>query len=274
MTGLLHARSLLFVPADRPERFAKARASGADLVCIDLEDAVAPPARAQARQALVAQLDADAAGCGLRINAVTTTDGLRDLLALAKCKLAPAFVMLAKADDPEQLRVVAAALPEVPLIALLESPRALAAAAPIAQAAPNVQALMLGGADLCATLGARFAWEPLLYARGAIAAAAAGAGIAAIDVPFVDLADEAGLHAETARVAALGFSAKACIHPKQLAGVHAALAPQPDELARARRVVQAVADAGPGGAALQVDGRFVDRPVLLAAQRLIQRAGG
>lgn len=270
--SLRDARSLLFVPGDRPERFAKAEAAGADLVCIDLEDAVPPAARADARLAVLAHLRAATTGhrTGVRVNALTSADGLRDLLALADGAVRPAFVMLAKTEDAGQLRLVAAQLPGTPLIALIESPGAMASARAMAGADAQVQALMLGGADYCATLGAEFAWEPLLQARGALVAAAAEAGIASIDVPFIDLADDAGLVAETRRVAALGIGAKACIHPRQVGPVHDALRPEAAAIAQAQRIVQAVRQSGAG--ALHVDGRFVDRPVVLAAERTLRRA--
>lgn len=272
-TVLRDARSLLFVPGDRPERYAKAEAAGADLVCIDLEDAVLPPQRAAARLAVLEHLRGRPPGhrSGVRVSAVDTADGLRDLLALADGGVRPAYVMVAKTGDAEHLRVAAALLPGVPLIALIESPGALADARRLAGACPAVQALMLGGADYCAELGAAFAWEPLLHARSALVAAAAAAGIASIDVPFIDLTDEAGLAAETQRVAALGMGAKSCIHPRQVAVVHAALRPSPAALAQAERIVEAARTAGTG--ALQVDGRLVDRPVVLAAERTLRRAG-
>jgi citrate lyase subunit beta/citryl-CoA lyase/(S)-citramalyl-CoA lyase len=275
MSAVGHARSLLFVPGSRPERFAKAEDATADLVCIDLEDAVAPMDRPAARRAAVEHLGArpSAHRTGLRVSRLSSADGLRDVLALAEAGARPAFVMLAKADSAEALRLLAAQLPGTPLIALIESPRGVAAAAEIAAAHPQVQALMLGGVDLCVELGARFGWEALLHARGALVQAAAAAGIGCIDVPFLDVADATGLAAETQRVAALGFGAKSCIHPQQVDVVHAALAPAPAELEQAARVVRAAGAAGADAAAVLLDGRLVDRPVVLAAQRLLARAG-
>ena len=265
-------RSLLFVPGDRPERFVKAGSCGADLACIDLEDAVAPAARAQARVAVLSFLQQQPTGhhYGLRISGLTTADGLRDLLALREACAAPAFVMLAKADNAEQIALLAAQLPGLPLIALIETSAGLQAAPRIACAHGQLQALMLGGADLAAELGCAFAWEPLLHARSVLVAAAAGAGRVAIDVPWLDVADAEGARQETQRVAALGFTAKALIHPSQVVPVHAGLMPSSADLARARRVVQACAD---GPAAALLDGILIDRPVLLSARRILLRAG-
>jgi (S)-citramalyl-CoA lyase len=273
LSVLQTARSLLFVPGNRPERFAKAGASGASVVCIDLEDAVPPQARAKARSDLLAflALQDRAHKYGVRFNRLQSADGLRDLLAFVeRASVRPAFVMLAKTESASDVQLLAAHLPGVPLIALIESPRGLDAAMPIAHAHPQLQALMLGGVDLCVELGCDFAWEPLLFARSRLVAAAASAGLLAIDVPWLDVADGEGARTESARAASLGFAAKALIHPSQVAPVHSGLAPAPEALARAQRIVTA---AGTDDAAVLLDGRLIDRPVVLAAAQLLRRAG-
>jgi citrate lyase beta subunit len=273
MMGQLHdARSLLFVPGHRPERYAKAGASGVDLVCIDLEDAVPSAQRAAARRAMLEFIAAQDAGhrYGVRVSRLPSADGLRDLLTLHDAAAQPAFVMLAKTEAAAELQAVAALLPGTPLIALVESARGLHAAAAIAGAHPQVQALMFGGADLAADLGCEFAWEPLLHARCALVAAAATSGLAAIDVPWLKLDDPEGARAEAARAAALGYSAKALIHPSQVTPVHAGLAPTAEALERAQRTVAAVAQ---GGGAQRAGGQMIDRPVQLSAERLLRRAG-
>lgn len=276
MNTVASARSLLFVPGNRPERFAKAVAAGADLVCIDLEDAVPAAERPAARRAAVDHLRGLAPGhhVGVRISRLASADGLRDVLALADAAASPAYVMLAKTESAEQIRLLAGYLGNTPLIALVESARGLQDAAAIAGAHPQLQALMLGGADLCAELGCEFAWEPLLHARCTLVAAAASAGLGMLDVPWLVVADVDGLRAETARAVALGFTGKACIHPSQVAAVHAGLQPGDEALQRARRTVAAAGAAGADAAAVLVDGRLVDRPVVLAAQRLLARAAG
>ena len=275
MTALRDIRSLLFVPAHQAARFAKAGAAGADVVCIDLEDAVPAAQRPQARAALLEFLSQQPAGhgYGVRISRLGCVDGLRDVLALHEAAAQPAFVMLAKTESAADIAQLASLLPGLPLVALIESARGLHAAAEVAAtraAHPALQALMFGGADLAADLGCEMAWEPLLHARSMLVAAAASAGLAAIDVPWLALEDDAGALAETQRAAALGFSAKALIHPSQVASVHAGLMPAPAAVARARRVMAAAAD---DDGALRLDGRLVDRPVVLAAQRLLRRAG-
>ena len=263
--------SLLFVPGNRPERYAKAGASGADLVCIDLEDAVAPADRVAARVAVMDFLRTQPKGhrYGVRINRLPCADALRDVLALHEAQAAPAFVMLAKTESAEQLVLLTSWLPGIALIALVESARGLAAAREIATAAAPVQALLFGGVDFAAELGAELAWEPMLHARLTLVAAAAMAKLACLDVPWLDVTDAAGAQAEARRVAALGFSGKALIHPSQVAPVHAAWVPTQEALARARRVVAAC---GANDAAVLVDGQLVDRPVVLAALRTLGRA--
>ncbi len=278
--AVARARSLLFVPADRPDRFAKAIATEADLVCIDLEDAVAPPARAQARREVLQFLaglpahSAVASRVGVRISSLHTADGLRDVLVLQEAAAPAAFVMLAKTESPAQLALLAAQLPQWPQIALIESAQGLHQAAAIglsaAQEPALLQALMLGAVDLTVDLGCTLAWEPMLHARGALVAAAALAQLGCLDVPWLDIQDSEGARAEAARVAALGFSGKALIHPCQVGPVHAGLAPDDAALQRARRIVQS---ASADNSAIQLDGRLIDRPVVLAAQRLLRRAG-
>ena len=274
MNIVRQARSLLFVPGNRPERFAKAAAAGADLVCIDFEDAVPAGERAAARAAAIVHLASLSAPhrIGVRFNRIGSADGLRDILALADAVSKPAFVMLAKSESAEQINLLAGHLSGTPLIALIESARGIQAAGEIAVAHPQLHALMLGGVDLAAELGCQLAWEPLLHARATLVVAAASASLGLLDVPWLDVADAEGARAETARVAALGFTGKACIHPSQIAAVHAGLAPAPEALERARRITAAAGAAGADAPAVLVDGRMVDRPVILAAQRLLARA--
>jgi len=267
------ARSLLFVPGDRPERFSKAIASGAHAICIDLEDAVEPARKAMARQEAMAFLGARPADVGVcvRINGLRTPAGLRDLLALAETDGAAAdAVLLPKAESAAELRLASEVCSgRQRWIPLVESAAGLRAITSMATEAADLAALMFGGADFSVDLGCAFEWEALLAARHRIVHAAALARVPAIDVPFLDPADADGLVAETRRSAALGFACKAVIHPAQVAAVQAALLPSDAELARARRIVDA-ADRSQGGV-LTVDGRMVDAPVIAAARRTLDR---
>ena len=283
MSDLAFVRSLLFTPADKPERFGKGVSAGADGVVLDLEDGVGLPAKKTARQAALGLLEAPpAAGEGfvwvVRLNHVTTKDGLEDLLAFRAASIRPKVVMLPKTECVAEVEIavrhLGAGQGEGPrIIALIETGRGLGAAEAIASH-PAVAALAFGGADLAADLHATLAWEPMLFARSRIAQSAAAAGIAAFDVPFLDLHDAEGLRKETEAVKALGYTCKLAIHPAQVPVINAVFTPTAEEVARARRIVAALEEAR--GGACQVDGRMVDVPVVKAAQRtvaLAQRAG-
>ena len=269
-------RAWLFCPAARPERFAKAVATGADAVIVDLEDAVPAgqkdEARAHAVSWLTAERTSDAARC-VRINVVRTAAGLRDVLALVDAGAAPDHLVVPKAESADELAMLAALLTgpcaHTGLLPLVETARGLDAAVALV-GAPRVSGLLLGGADLAADLGAEMSWEPLLVARSRLVQAAATAGVAAVDVPFLALDDAAGLRDETERVRRLGYTGKLAIHPDQVAPIQSAFTPSDAEVERARRIV-AAAEAAAGGVAV-VDGRMVDAPVVRAAARSIALA--
>lgn len=275
--GLAAARSFLFVPADRPDRLAKALASGADFAIADLEDAVAPDRKDAARTALAGAwggLPPDArARLLVRINATGSPAHAADLAclsALASGGLAGAIVP--KAEDPQALGDIARACPGLPLIALVETAQAFAVLDAVARA-PQVVRLAFGHLDLQADVGLRAGADQaeLAPARWAVAAASRRAGLAApIDGVTPDIADTAQLDADVRRSLRMGFSAKLCIHPAQVAAAHHALAPSAEECDWARRVL-AAAEASAGGA-VQVDGRMVDAPVLRLASQVLARA--
>ena len=264
-------RTLLFVPGDRPERFEKALAAGADAVCIDLEDAVAPPAKAAARETVRAFLSGRGAASGpklgVRVNAVGSPEGEADVAALAG--LAAAFVMIPKAQGPSDLAAVRAGLGRepAPLWPIAESAEAIRCVWEIA-AAPGVGGVLFGGVDYAADLGCTLDWDALLYARGALAVACARAGVELMDVPHTSIPDLADLAASTARVKAMGFTGRACIHPSQVAPVAAVFTPTTAELDRARRICAAF-DAAGGSAAL-LDGKLIELPVVRSARRLLE----
>lgn len=267
-------RCLLFVPGNRPERFDKAVASGADAVVIDLEDAVAPDQRAAARlhvMEYLARPRVPGVALGVRVSGLSSADGLRDLLALADSGATPDFVMLAKVGDAAEIRLAASLTDAaIGLLALVESPGGLANVEQIAMASPRLDGVMFGGGDFAAEARTEFEWEPLLYARQRLAMAAAAAGVDAIDVPFLGIGDTQGLAAETRRVLSLGYTCKAAIHPAQVAAIQACFGADPAAVAHARSVVAAAAAHGEG--AFSFEGRMVDRPVVLAMQRVVALA--
>ncbi len=265
-------RCLLFVPGSRPERYAKAVATGADQVCIDLEDAVAPGDKESARASLfafLAELPQTRSEIGLRINPLSSALGQADLQALAASGLKPAFVMLPKVETVAELQQADAALAAIDtvFIAQIETTKGLLDARALATAIPRLQALMFGGFDYIVALRGRASWESFFHPRVQLATIAAEAGVGCMDVPYLDIKDEAGLVQETERVIDLGFTAKAAIHPAQVDPIQNAYLPTAAEYDRAQRVVAALAASG--GEAIQLDGKLVDRPIEIAAERAI-----
>lgn len=270
---MFDARSLLFVPGNRPERFDKALATAADVICIDLEDAVPQAQKSEAREAVCTFLsacDADQrARLCVRVSAVGTEAGRADLAALSQSRL-PARLMLAKTETENDIPQAVGLLDgSARWIALIESAAGLLSLDAICRGS-GLDAVMFGGADFAAQIGAEFAWEPLLWARSQMVVTAAAHRLPVIDVPFLDIQDATGLEQETGRVAALGFSAKAAIHPVQVEHIHRGFAPAPEALERARKTLDAFEQAR--GGAVVVDGRMVDQPIVDSARRLIARA--
>lgn len=270
---LAQFRSLLFAPATRPERFAKAAASGADAVCLDLEDAVAPGDKGLARTAALNFLAARPAGgpaIGLRLNGRGTPWFDDDLKAAARA--GADFFMIPKAASAQDFAMLQRALGESrPFWPLIETPEALMRAWEIA-AAPAVAGVLFGAFDFSAEVGCDMSWEPLLFARGQIAAACARAGVQALDAPPAAIDDPDALRQETDRARRMGFTGRACIHPAQVAPVNAVYTPDAEAISHARRILAAF-DAAAGGPAI-LDGKLIELPVARQARRILDRAQG
>ena len=266
------ANSFLFVPGSRPDRFAKAYASGAGLTVIDLEDAVPAGDKAAARANALAQVATGEAGWAIRINGVATAAGIADLAALVDAEVLPGFLFVPMVESAVELEIIARVLGErcPELIPLVETPKGLRHAVEIAGAS-MVGGLMFGGADFSGELGVMLAWEPLLAARHALVLAAAEARVPAIDVPWINLDDEAGLADECAKAKALGFAAKAAIHPAQVAAIEAAFTPTATELAEAEAALAAYAEAG--GKAIRYKGKMLEAPLVKRYQAVLSRKG-
>ena len=265
-------RSLLFVPGTRPDRFQKAMSIGADAVCIDLEDTVPPAQRDAARQATLEFIaQTEMRGLGVRINAVHTPDCIADLRAIGTARKRPGFIMIAKVDTAQDLSLVRQAIGEdAPLWPIIESADGLRHAWEIASA-DAVAGVLFGAVDFAADLGCSMDWEPMLYARGALAAAAARGHRQLLDSPYVDVRDLSGLEAVTERARLMGFTGRACIHPDQVAVVNKIYTPTAGEIGQARRVLAAFNATG-GGPAL-LDGKLIELPVVRQAVRVLERAG-
>jgi citrate lyase subunit beta/citryl-CoA lyase len=261
----------LFVPGDRPDRFDRAFTSGADAIILDLEDAVHPDRKADARIAILTWCRATPFAKGrllVRINDARTPWFVQDLSLLKT--ISGVGVMLPKAEEGATLAKTAAALGNDPLLVpLIETARGLRAIDAIATA-EGVQRLAFGTIDFAGDLGLSDDERGLIIPAMEIALASRCAGLAApIAGVTAAIHDDDALRRDVAFARALGFSAKLCIHPRQVPAIHAAFAPAPEELDWARRVV-AAAEGGVGAA--QVNGQMVDAPVLRRAQSILQRA--
>ena len=274
-------RIKLFVTGARPELFAKAMASDADALSLDLEDSVRPEDKAAAREAVAALVASEAVrnlpkAIIVRVNAADTPWFADDLRAVAHANLALLNLpkVASAADVHAAVQVLATVEAErniatpIRLLVTIETPAGLASAAAIAAAHPRVAGLQLGLGDLFEPLGIDRRDPANLHAvLFALRMAAAQAGVFVLDGAYPDIADDAGFSAEAQRARRLGYLGKSCIHPRQVALANAAFAPGDDELAWARRIVAAAAGSDRG--AFLVDGRMVDLPFLKRAQSLL-----
>ncbi len=282
-------RSKLFVPGSRPELFAKALAGAADALSFDLEDAVAPSRKDEARGHLARMLAApEAAASGktliVRVNALDSGQFHADVQAVVRPGLH--LVNLPKAESEADVVAAASAVEQarrangvdqpVGLLLNIESPRALRRAARLAAAHPSVAGLQLGLGDLFEPAGiARREAVAVQQAMFALRLAAAEAGVFAYDSAFANIEDEAGYRAEAELARSLGYIGKSCIHPRQVPLANAAFRPTDDEIAHAGRVVAAAREASAKGvAAFVVDGRMIDGPFLRRAEAILRVAAG
>ncbi|WNG87949.1 aldolase/citrate lyase family protein [Mycobacterium sp. ITM-2016-00317] len=260
------ARSLLFVPGSRPERFAKAAAAQPDVVILDLEDAVAPSDKDAARRHVESWL-ADGNAALVRINAADTRWYEQDLAMVGRLGAA---TMPAKAERPEHLARLAEVTSGAPVVPLVETAAALAALGPLCAVGAVVR-LAFGSIDLANQLGVDpDDREALLTFRSMLVAASAAAGLAApIDGVTRSFTEPDSVTDDFGYARRLGMGAKLCIHPAQVAAVHAAAAPSAAEVEWAQKVVSAAGD----GSAVALDGQMIDVPVVERARRILRIAG-
>jgi citrate lyase subunit beta/citryl-CoA lyase/(S)-citramalyl-CoA lyase len=265
-------RSLLFAPANRPAIHPKALASGADIVCIDLEDAVPPQDKASARALAPSFLTGDPGPERVvRINSLRSIDGMTDLLAIVAARPAAGTIFLPKVADPFEVRLADEVLTEaglpLRLAILIESVEGLEKVAAILQASSRIDWALFGAVDLAAELGTPVAHEPLIYARQRLVHAARLAGVDVLDVPCLSFRDNDQVATESAVALSFGFAGKAALHPDNVATINAAFTPTPDQIARAERIVAAY-DASPNGLAV-LDGKLIEKPVIRAMTRIL-----
>jgi len=258
-------RTYLFVPATRTDRVTKARTAGPDAVILDLEDAVPISDKAAARDAAMRDLGG-AAGIFVRVNGPETEWYDEDLKFCAA--IGAAGVLVPKAEDPEHLRHATRHLPAgVPILPLVETARGFASLAALCTA-PRVQRVVFGSIDFQFDLGITGEGEELLYFRSGLVLASRLAGIQPpVDGVTVEINDARILADDALRAKRLGFGGKLCIHPKQVAPVNECFRPSPGDVEWAKRVIDA-AGAAKGGA-VAVDGKMVDRPVILKAEAIL-----
>ncbi|MDB5691896.1 MAG: CoA ester lyase [Alphaproteobacteria bacterium] len=279
----MRLRSLLFVPGDRPDRMAKALGAGADALILDLEDSVAGAAKPEARRAVAEFLHANAtAPLWVRINPLNSGEAERDLAAILSGH--PDGIVLPKAEGGASVAELTRRLTEAGNATAQILPIATETPAAIFQLGSygglrRLAGLTWGAEDLPAAIGATSAREadgrytpPIELARSLCLFGAAAAGVAAIETVYPAFRDLDGLAAYAARARRDGFTGMMAIHPDQIAAINAAFTPSEAEVAHARAVIAAF-EASPGAGTLSLDGRMIDRPHLLQAQRILAIAG-
>jgi len=281
-------RSMLYVPGNAPAMLRDAHIYGPDSVMFDLEDSVSPREKDAARHLVFQALSHyDYAGVEriVRINGLETAFGLEDIAAVV-CGGVDA-VRLPKTDGPEDIIAVEQAVAaaerrfgrpagSVKLVAAIESARGILAVREIATASPRLIAIAIGAEDFVTDMHTSRSPDgiELLAARSMLVMAARAAGIMAIDTVFTAVDDEEGFQREARLAKQLGFDGKSVIHPSQIAMVHAIYAPTPEEVAKARRVVAAAADAeAKGSGVIALDGKMIDKPIVERAMRVLALAG-
>ena len=271
-------RSFIFAPGLRPELYPKALASGADIVCVELEDGVAPHDKDEARERAMALFAEPQAEDGVervvRINCLRSVVGLDDVQAILTTETPPPALMLPKVVSPDEVVWLDDLLTErghdTRLHIIIEMNAGLEAVFDIARSSSRIDALFFGGVDMAADLRCKNAWEPLLYARSRVVHAAASVGVDAVDVPYLDLEDLEGMKIQAQQARDLGFSGKGAIHPKQIADLNEVFTPSAEEVARARKVVTAFEEANTG--LVVVDGKLIEKPVVREMQRILSVA--
>ncbi len=268
-------RTFIFTPGLRPEMYPKALATGADIVCVELEDGIAPKDKAAARANAMKLFERPQADDGVervvRINSLREGFGMADVQAVLAADTPPPALMLPKVRTPDEVALLDDLLSErghaTRLHVIIETNAGLEAAYDIAHCSPRIDALFFGGVDMAAELRCENAWEPLLYARSRVVHAAAGAGLDAIDVPWLDLEDPDGMERAAIQARELGFSGKGAVYPRQIAALNAVFTPSAERIARARRIIAEFEAADTG--LVVIDGKLIEKPVLREMHRIV-----
>jgi (S)-citramalyl-CoA lyase len=268
-------RSFIFTPGLRPDMYPKALASGADIVCVELEDGIAPKDKAEAREKALALFEKPQADDGVerivRINSMRERFGIEDVNAILASKTPPPALMMPKVRTPDEVTILDQLLTEAGhetrLHVIIETNEGLEAAFEIAKCSDRIDAMFFGGVDMAAELRCQNNYDALLYARSRVVHASAAAGLDVIDVPYLDLDDPDGMRVEAERVRDLGFSGKGSVHPKQIAALNEVFTPSEAQITRARRIISEFEKANTG--LVVIDGKLIEKPVLRDMYRIV-----
>ena len=271
-------RSFIFTPGLKPEMFPKALKSGTDMVCIELEDGIAPKDKELARKLALRlfekKQDNDGIERILRINCLREKFGIDDLQAIIETDTPPPALMLPKVKTSEEVILLDNLLTDrghnCRLHIIIETNEGLENAYEISNCSKRVDALFFGGVDMSAELRCANEWEPLLYARSRIVHAAASAGIDAIDVPFLDLDDPEAMKEEAIKAKAMGFSGKGSIHPKQIPILNDVFTPTEEDIKKAKNITSTFEKADTG--LVVINGKLIEKPVLREMYRILSIA--
>ena len=268
-------RSFIFTPGLKPEMFPKALESGADMVCIELEDGIAIKDKDEARKNTIEALKTLEIKSGVelvvRVNCQRTKFGLLDLEAFISSKLKVKSLMLPKVKTPEEVTFIDDLLTDcnldTDLHVIMETNEALESIYDIAHSSKRIVALYFGGVDMAAELRVPNKFENLIYARSKLVHAGASVGVDVIDVPYLDLEDMNGMKKEAELVKNLGFTGKGSIHPKQINILNEIFTPTKEEINKAKKIVDQFNDSNTG--LVVIDGKLIEKPVLREMQRKI-----
>ena len=268
-------RSFIFTPGLNPEMFPKALASGADMVCIELEDGIAIKDKDEARKNTINALKTlevkNDVELVVRVNCQRTKPGLLDLEAFISSKLKVKALMLPKVKTPDEITFIDDLLTDcnldTDLHVIMETNEALENIYDIAHASKRIVALYFGGVDMAAELRVPNSYENLIYARSKLVHAGASVGIDVIDVPYLDLEDMDGMKKEAELVRNLGFTGKGSIHPKQINILNKVFTPSDEEINKAKKIIDQFNASNTG--LVVIDGKLIEKPVLREMQRRI-----
>ena len=268
-------RSFIFTPGLNPEMFPKALASGADMVCIELEDGIAIKDKDEARKNTINALKTlevkNDVELVVRVNCQRTKPGLLDLEAFISSKLKVKALMLPKVKTPDEITFIDDLLSDcnldTDLHVIMETNEALENIYDIAHSSKRIVALYFGGVDMAAELRVPNSYENLIYARSKLVHAGASVGVDVIDVPYLDLEDMNGMKKEAELVRNLGFTGKGSIHPKQINILNKVFTPSEEEIIKAKKIIDQFNASDTG--LVVIDGKLIEKPVLREMQRRI-----